>query len=261
MTDSPPPATRMRKSVRQELILSLLSSNPTLRVNQLTEKLNVSAETIRRDLAELDEAGRINRTYGGAVRSQRFEPHLAERQALHVSERQQIAQASVDEIGDADAVLIGGGATVMHFARALAGFERPLTVITMSHSIAPELASNPNLQVVLLPGIYDHREGIVTGADTIAAIARFHAPVAVLGASGVDASGVSEAMVTASQVYSAVVEHSDRQLILADHSKFARRALVLVSSWRPGMVLCTDRAPPADVLAAMDRNGAQLKRC
>lgn len=255
------PGTRMRKSARQDLILTLLSSNPTLRVNQLTDKLNVSAETIRRDLAELDEAGRINRTYGGAMRSQRFEPHLAERQALHVSERQQIAQASVEEIGDADAVLIGGGATVLHFARALTSFDRPLTVITMSHSIAPELAVNPHLQVVLLPGIYDHREGIVAGADTISAIARFHAPVAVLGASGIDASGVSEAMLTASQVYSAVVDHSDRQLILADHSKFARRALMLVSPWRDSMVLCTDMTPPPDVLTAMERNGAQLKLC
>lgn len=251
--------TRIRKPVRQERILALLSANPALRVNQLAESLNVSAETIRRDLADLNEAGQISRTYGGAVRSQRFEPQLSERLAVHISERQRIAQVAVEQIGDADAVLIGGGATVLHFARALVALDRSLTVITMSHSILPELVVNPQFQIVLLPGFYDGREGIVTGADTIAALARFHAPVAVLGASGIDATGVSEAMLTASQVYAAIVDYSDRQLIVADHSKFARRALTLVSPWRPGMTLCTDSMPDKEIASAIERSGARIR--
>lgn len=252
---------RLRKPARQNAILSLLRANPSLRVNQLTEKLNVSAETIRRDLIELDHAGRLSRTYGGAVSSQRFEPHLAERQALYVDERLRIARAALSEIGDADAILIGGGATVTHFARALVDFAQPLTVITMSLNIMPELGSNPHLQVVALPGIYDHREGIVAGADTIRAIERFRAPIAVLGASGVDASGVTEAMLTASQVYSALVDHSDRQFILADHSKFNRHALMQVCKWQTGMTVFTDAPPPSDIHTAIERNGAAIRIC
>lgn len=255
---SVPPVEKMRKPARQERILALLSANPALRVNQLAENLNVSVETIRRDLTDLTEVGQISRTYGGAVRSQRFEPQLSERLALHVSERQRIAQIAVEQVGDADAVLIGGGATVLHFARALVALDRPLTVITMSHSIAPELAVNPQFQIMLLPGFYDGREGIVTGADTIAALARFHAPVAVLGASGVDTSGMSEAMLAAAQVYAAIVDYSDRQLIVADHSKFARRALALVSPWRTGMTLCTDSTPDPEIMTAIERGGARI---
>ncbi len=102
-------ARRPRKRERQDRILSALNVNPALRVHQLSEDLGVSTETIRRDLTELHDQGRIDRTYGGAVYRQRFEPALAERLLLNVHERQAIARRAVELVGEADAIMVGGG--------------------------------------------------------------------------------------------------------------------------------------------------------
>jgi len=88
-----------KKSMRHDEILSVLDATPSIRVNALAARLGVSTETVRRDLAELDEAGRIKRTYGGAVRTRTFEPALAERAQLHIAAREQIARRAVARVG------------------------------------------------------------------------------------------------------------------------------------------------------------------
>jgi DeoR/GlpR family transcriptional regulator of sugar metabolism len=249
---------KSKKDLRHEHILAALDGNPAMRVVELSETLCVSAETIRRDLAELDRAGRINRTYGGAIRSQMFEPALAERLKLHVKERQAIATDAVAALGDANSVFIGGGATTLHFARALRSTTRRLLILTTSFSIATELSSNPLLQVMSLPGIVEGKEGMVQGPETVAAIMRYRASVAVLGASGIDASGTSEALMSAAQVYSAMVASSERTLVLADTSKFDKRALQMVTNWAPNVTLISNSSPTESILAGMTEAGASF---
>src|SRR6056297_1121169 len=144
-----------KKILRHDQILSILEVNPSIRVAEIAEELGVSSETVRRDLTELDESGRIKRTYGGAVRTKSFEPALAERLQLHTRAREQIAQRALESIGDAGSLFIGGGATTMHFARALRGINRQLTVLTPAFSIATELSVNPLIQVLSLPGMVE----------------------------------------------------------------------------------------------------------
>ena len=80
------PKNQSKKARRQSNILDVLQLDPAKRVTELANELDVSAETVRRDLAELDASGRIKRTYGGAVRIAQFEPALSERLKLHVAE-------------------------------------------------------------------------------------------------------------------------------------------------------------------------------
>ena len=238
--------------------MSALDRNPALRVRDLAETLEVSAETIRRDLAELDEAGRINRTYGGAVRGQVSEPHLAERLSLHVPARQAIARCAASLIEGAETIYVGGGATVLHFVRGLRSLDRRLSVLTPAYRVAAELSVNPHIQILCLPGLFEGKEGLVTGPETLAAIDRFRAPVAVMGASALDASGVSEAMLGPSEVYAAMIDASDTSLILADRSKFDRRALALITPWSERVHLVSDAAPPAPLAEALTASGAAL---
>lgn len=251
--------TKSRKELRQGSILAALEGNPALRVNQLAESLAVSTETIRRDLAELDQAGRLSRTYGGAVvASNRFEPLLNDRLLLKVPERRAIARRALEEIADEEALLLGGGATLLQFARALRGIDRRLTVITPAWAIALELSSNPLIEIVLLPGTLEAQERIVCGPDTIRALERYRAPVVLMGASGVSGEGVSEAMLGAGEVYAAMLRSAERSFILADHGKFDKRALVLLTPWHDAMTLVTDREPEGALLAAIRKGGATL---
>lgn len=247
-----------KKELRQDQILEALDRNPAIRVNELAESLKVSSETIRRDLNRLDAAGRISRTYGGAVRGHVSEPHLAERLSQHIEARQAIARKAMDLIGDAETIFVGGGATTLHFARALRSATRRLTVLTPAHRVAAELSENANIQIMCLPGIFDGKEGLVTGPETLAAIGRYHAPIAFMGASAIDAGGVSEAMLGPAEVYRAMIDTALVTYILADQSKFDRRALKYITDWTEGIHLVTDVRPGMPLIGKMEAGKAQI---
>ena len=249
--------TKSRKELRQERILSALEANPALRVNQLAEALEVSTETIRRDLSELEQTGRLSRTYGGAVsNANRFEPALSERLVLKQKERRAIAQAAVQCYAQEEALLLGGGATMVHFARALRQIERRMTVITPAYTVAVELSLNPLIDIVLLPGMFEVQEHIVWGSETIHAIERYRVGTAIIGASGVNADGVSDALLKVGEVYSAIVHNTQRCAVLADSSKFDKRALMLVAEWSPRITLFTDAHPQGSLKTALANSGA-----
>ena len=247
-----------KKTRRHDRILQTLELNPSIRVNALAEALDVSSETVRRDLAELDESGRIKRTYGGAVKTSLFEPALTERLALSLKEREAISAHAVQLLGDADCIFIGGGATTLHFARALRSIDRRITVVTASFSVAIELSTNPLIDVMSLPGIVEPKEGLVCGTDTLRFIARYRTHFAVMGASAMDATGVSEALLPAAQVYKAMIENADQTLILADCSKFDLRALQIVAGWDPKITVVTDKMPINTLKIAMDKAGTTI---
>lgn len=248
---------KFTKPDRQARIVAELRTAPTLRVNELAQLLGVSTETVRRDLAELDERGLINRTYGGATRPVSFEPALAEREKLMVAERERIAAAAVRLVEPGDILMIGGGATTTIFARRLAAERDHLTVITHAFSVAMALASNPFHKVLMLPGQYDSREGLIHGPDTIEALQRYRAGKAMLGASGLTAEGPSDAGVGPSLIYGAMMKRATETVVLADHTKFDRASLSVYGPWSAQVLLVSDRNPEGELRLALERNGAR----
>jgi len=246
-----------KKSARHARILALLDANPLLRVNEMAAEMDVSSETIRRDLNELEETGRLARTYGGAIRSHGFEPALTERLKLYVPQRQRIARKTVDLLGEIEVLFIGGGATTLHFARVLRTIKRRIDVITPAFAIANELAANALIQVMALPGMVEPKEGLVHGTETLAAIRKYRPPLAVIGASGISPEGVSEALMNAAEVYSAIIQNSEETLVLADASKYNHRALQVITPWAAHCSLVCDKAPEGALSAAMREGGAQ----
>lgn len=249
---------KSKKSRRHDHILDALGVNPAIRVNALADELGVSAETVRRDLTELDDTGRIQRTYGGAVKASLFEPALAERLKIKVKERERIANHAMVLLRDVDCIFVGGGATTLHFARALRSIKRRITVLTASFSVAIELSTNPLIEVMSLPGVVEPKEGLLCGADTLKFISQFRPGVAVMGASAIDATGVSEAMLNAAQVYKAMIDNSEKAIFLADYSKFDRRALQIVAEWGPNKTLVTDQLPAEELQLRIENSGSKI---
>jgi DeoR/GlpR family transcriptional regulator of sugar metabolism len=248
----------MTKAERQGRIVQEVGRAPALRVQHLAARLGVSTETIRRDLAELEGRGLLNRTYGGAVRPISVEPALAERQALMVAERERIAAAAVGLVERDDILMIGGGATTVHFARRLTEVGHVLTVITHSLSVAMTLAANPWIRVLMLPGQYDGREGLIHGADTIDALARFHANKAILGASGLTVEGPNDAAIGPGLVYGAMMRRASETVILADHGKFNRPSLTVYGPWTASTTLVTDSEPTGDLAEGLAAAGVTV---
>lgn len=250
---------KSRKNLRQDRILAALERNPALRVSQIAEELDVSTETVRRDLTELESSGGLSRTYGGAVKnSNRFEPALNDRLGLNITERRAIASEAVSRYAAEEALLLGGGATMIQFARALREVARRITVVTPAYPVAVELAANPLIEVVMLPGIFDAQEHIAYGPETIRALDRYKVRTAFIGASGLNADGVSEALLGVGEVYSAMAERSEHCVVLADSGKFEKRALVLLTEWDARITLISDAAPQGALAEALHSAGTEI---
>lgn len=249
---------RYAKSARQGRILEELASAPALRMNDLSERLGVSAETIRRDLRDLDLRGLISRTYGGAVRSFVAEPAITERRRLMIAEREAIAAAVSATIRPGEVLMMGAGATTLHVASRIAQDHRDLTIITHAVDVIIALGANASFTVIATPGHYDAREGHLIGQDTVDFLGRFLADRAILGASGITGEGFSNAEAHAATVYSAMMRRASSTMIVVDHQKFGLRGLRNFGTWAPQVTLVADEMPDPALTDEIRRSGAQI---
>jgi DeoR/GlpR family transcriptional regulator of sugar metabolism len=242
---------RPGKRSRQERILAEMLATPSLRVGDLAADLDVSTETIRRDLFELEERGLLNRTYGGAVRPFAEEPSVTERHRMMVSEREAIAVRAVKFIKPREVIAIGAGATTTHVARRVAAECRNITVIAHSFSVATAVAANPTIEVIMCPGRYNAREGMMVGAETVEFLQSFNINRAILGASGMTREGLADVEAPAAWVYKAMMRRADETIVVADHKKFEVQALAIWARFREVRHLVVDEAPTGALARAI----------
>lgn len=234
---------RHPKATRQRKILDELQRAPSLRVAELARRLDVSTETIRRDLDEMTGRGELNRTYGGAIRPGSEEPSVSVRHTLFVEERQRIARAALPLIREARVLMIGSGATTVHLARRIALEMRAITVITHSFGVATVLSFNPTIRVLMIPGTYHAGEGATFGAEAAEFLGRYHADAALTGASGLGPEGPSDALLDMAAVYAAMGRRATRRFVLADRSKFDQIFPATYAPWSAIEGLVTDGQP------------------
>lgn len=250
---------RLSKQERQDRIVAELHIRPAIRASEIAEKLGVHAETVRRDLKDLDRGGLINRTYGGAAAAPlAFEPSLAERDRILVDERRRIGRCAAALIEPGDVLMVDAGSTTIHFARQLAARAIDLTLITNSYGVAAVLARRPTVRVIVCPGDYDAKQGGVHGPDTISYLHRFHANKVLIGAGGLTAHGPSEFDPSFAAVKRAMLEHAQRRLLLVDHGKFGRTMLDLICPLGELTEIVVDLAPAPPLPGALERAGVAI---
>jgi DeoR/GlpR family transcriptional regulator of sugar metabolism len=249
---------RLGKKERHERILAEMMATSRLRVGDLAADLQVSTETIRRDLYELEERGLIDRTYGGAVRPFGTEPSLTERHRLMVPEREAMAAATVKFIKPSEVIVVGAGATTTHVARRMAAECRDIHVIAHSFSVAMALSDNPTIRVIMCPGRYNGREGNMTGAETIDFLQSYNVNRAILSVTGITAEGLADAEADAASVYKAMVNRAAETIVVVDHMKFDVPALAIWARMHEVQRLVTDREPAGAVKRALERARVEI---
>ncbi|SNS17074.1 DeoR/GlpR family DNA-binding transcription regulator [Tropicimonas sediminicola] len=247
-----------KKGRRRNEILAILADEPTMRVKALASRLDVTTETIRRDLEELAEQGLISRTYGGAMLRAGNEPVLSQRERQLVREREAIARRAFVELAKGKTFLIGSGATTAILAKRLAFELRNVTVIAHSFAVATALAQNPTIRTIMVPGEYHAAEGAMHGAQAIRFLQDYTADWAILGASALSPDGPSDALIEAAEVYATMLRQSSRSMIVADHSKFDRMSTARYAEWSQIECLVTDRTPDGPLARALDRNEVRV---
>src|SRR5687768_9501360 len=138
---------------RQQEILRRARAAGRVDVVSLAAELDVTTETIRRDLTTLERAGVLRRVHGGAIPVERlgFEPALATRDSVLIDEKERIAKAALAEVPEEGAIILDAGTTTARLAQVLPA-DRELTVVVNSPVLATQLGTRTNLNVLLLGG-------------------------------------------------------------------------------------------------------------
>jgi DeoR/GlpR family transcriptional regulator of sugar metabolism len=248
-----------KKSRRQDEIIKLLRHMPSIRVNEMAEELHVTAETIRRDLDEMNDKGLLERTHGGAILHMKQEPGLNIRHNMLVREREEIARWAVQEIKGAKHLMIGSGATTVHIARRIASDLKNITAIVHSFGVASELSHNPTIDVIMAPGHYDSGEGANHGVHTLAFLENFWVDYAILGASGLDPEGPCEALIDAGAVYSKMISRAFQSIIATDKTKYGMKFPSRFAGWNDIDMLIVDEPPPGDLKINLAQQGVTVR--
>jgi DeoR/GlpR family transcriptional regulator of sugar metabolism len=211
-----------RKQVsRGNQILDMLAERGEVNVDELALLLNVTASTIRRDLARLTREGNIARTYGGAVISAAGaqESTLYTRSHEARPAKNAIGRWAADQLRDDETAILDAGTTVGALARHLHGRDR-LTVITNGLTSINELADDDDIRVIDLGGRLRHVSQSFVGPLTDLALNRLSADRAFLGADGLVAGrGICEADIDQTRTKELMMQRARHVYVLADSSK------------------------------------------
>jgi DeoR/GlpR family transcriptional regulator of sugar metabolism len=211
----------MLQARREAEIVRVLRARGPASVDDLAQRLRVSASTVRRDLARLDARGTLQRVRGAAAITDDADGDLPfERVAEHdVAGKRAIGVRAAEMVHDGDVVLLDIGTTVVQLARELVG--RSVTVITSSLAVLDALRGDPAVELILLGGVVRPSYHSLVGLLTETGLAQVRADLAFLGTSGVRTGGeVLDSTRVEVQVKRSMIAAADRAVLLADRHKF-----------------------------------------
>lgn len=217
---------------RQARLLELLRHDFFLDVQSIQEKLGISPATARRDLTELESRGLIKRTHGGAraVNQVSHDYTAAVRSTTNSEEKQKIAEAAAELIVEGDAVMIDSGTTSLKVAELLAP-NPTLTFVTNGANVLAALVAHGAKSVYMIGGEYIDINHSMGGPLAAKAVGDFHLDKAILSVSAVDLE--REVICTLTPqiacVQAKMIEIAQTSIVVADYSKFERRALSVIA--------------------------------
>lgn len=172
------------KKQREKEILSLLVERRRIEVAELSELLGVSQVTIRKDLDQLEKMHMIKRVHGFAQLNS--EDDINSRLAWHYEEKTKIAERAAELISDNDTVMIENGSCCALTALSIARTKKNVTIVTNSAFIADYVRNEPNVQVVLLGGIYQKESQCLVGPMIRECAMNYNVKYCMIGTDGWD---------------------------------------------------------------------------
>lgn len=251
----------MLAKTRQEKIRGILRTEGAVTTARLMREFDVSVETVRRDLVTLEQGGFLRRVHGGALTVNEMMPYrpLESRTKTQNPQKDELCQTAADLVREGDYISIGTGSTPIHFARVLCQRFRKLTVVTYSYKVFEELRAAPGFQLILVGGALNRDEEAFSGQLTQEMYSQLHVQKAFVFPSAISLEhgcGGYEQMLYPLQRLA--LRQCDQAYILADSSKFERKALYKVDDMRPEYIYVTDSQLPEELVRLYEENGLNV---
>lgn len=247
---------------RLQSMARLVTDRRRVSVAELSREYDVTTETVRRDLSQLERLGLVRRVHGGAVPADALtavEAGLGERDGTHADRKDLIATAAVAQLPpDGSSVILDAGSTTSRLAAALPR-DRRLVVFTHGVPVAARLSTLPLVELHLLPGRVRHTTQAAVGPDTVAAVGVVRADVAFVGTNALNEShGLSTPDPEEAATKRAIVGAARRVVVLADSSKIGHESAVRFATLDQVDCLVTDAGvAPAD-RRTLERAGIEV---
>ena len=249
----------LKLSLRQQEILGMARQKGYLSTEELARILEVTTQTIRRDINLLCESGVMRRYHGGvglALSTENVD--YLSRQVLNQEAKTRIARMVAEQIPDSASLFINIGTTTEAVAKALVSGHRHLRIITNNLNVAGMLAENDSFEVIVAGGVVRRDRGVI-GESTIDFIRQFKVDFGIMGISGIDSDGtLLDFDYREVRVAQAIIENARHVLLVADHTKFGCNPMVRLGNISEVDALFTDRQPPASIREILDKGGVAL---
>jgi DeoR/GlpR family transcriptional regulator of sugar metabolism len=220
---------------RRHEILQLLQENGKIYVNQLAQNLDVTPETIRKDLTFLEEQKLLKRIHGGAIpyTYQSHEPSFEKKRTMKQEEKKKIGRRAAMLIEDGDTIAIDIGTTTVELAAAIEG-KQNLKIITNSLAVANILCQSLDQnkfdgKVMVLGGTLNEQQQSFTGSMTCEMLSQFRVDKAFISCVGITEQGVSDTDIEEVQVSKKMVQAARESFILADYSKLDTDSFCMIA--------------------------------
>lgn len=221
--------------------MKLLQEFRSMKINVLSQQLEVSRETIRKDLYEMEDKGLIRKVHGGAILNKaNLETKYVNRQNTNFLEKKSIAKEAAKLVENGDIIYVDYGTTALLLARELMNKEN-LTIITNSLPIANELVDYTDFQVIVIGGVIRKNGKSMYGSVANLGVKNLYVDIGFFGIAGVDfEAGYTNFHMGESEISRLMIQHSRKVVMMADYSKFNTLAMNKVASVEDVDVLITD---------------------
>lgn len=237
----------MLKKERQAFILHQVNLHNKVLSSTLSLEINVSEDTIRRDLQELAEEGRLIKVHGGALSPSFNQVYYPSNNIYSHSHKQVIAQKAASLISDGMFVLTSGGTTILELARTLPR-ELRATFISGSIPAVLEYMHHPHIEVIVIGDKISRNSKITIGADALQKIGQIRADLCFLGINGLDMEqGITDNDWEVVQIKKAMIESSRKIICLTISEKLHSVQPIHVCNIQKIDILITE-LPPSDPL-------------
>ena len=248
----------MLKEERQQTILSEVELHNRILLTDIAETLDVSIDTIRRDVKELDLDKKLRKVHGGAI-SLGFTTNSAKNQNIYaLDQKRLIAQKAAAMLKDGAVVFIDGGTTCLELAQLIPE-NLDLTCFTISLAVAMELSNKPNVTVIMIGGQIAKESQIAIGANTIHNLAEIRVDFSFIGTGYVDAMfGLTEFDWDIVQIKKAVIKASKKTVLLSISEKLNSQHRYKTCDINTINTMITELDPNNDLLSAFKNNDIKI---
>jgi DeoR/GlpR family transcriptional regulator of sugar metabolism len=250
---------------RRNKIKERLFEQRSVKVSDLVKEFNVSEETIRRDLNELEREGLVKKNYGGAILTEEIDnvaiPPVQQRKLQYYEEKNAIGKKAAELVLDKQIIILDSGSTTWCMARHLDKASN-LMVVTNGINVAEECSHNEEASIFLLGGKLVKKSMSLVGPQAEMELHKYNAHYAFLGTSGISLrKGFTSSDIYEAEIKRAMIAAGQKVVILADHTKFQQQGLVSYGSFQDVDMVITSDLADADMLKEIERLGVRVVVC